>query len=166
MVGLVVLRFVTIVVISGQSVTDFFNDPYAVNYYVFSLVITLMISLIFHAIYFYKALTENKVKEQEIVAKTETAKFESLKSQGIRVKIDNRENSSLGFKLNDSEVKGIPMRIVIGEKEIDNNEFDSEDSLKSAIVDALVKTYPNKKITFDYYFNNNDEIVKRYDESA
>jgi hypothetical protein len=33
-------------------------------------------------------------------------------------------------------------------------------------VDALVKTYPNKKITFDYYFNNNDEIVKRYDESA
>ena len=81
MVGLVVLRFVTIVVISGQSVTDFFNDPYAVNYYVFSLVITLMISLIFHAIYFYKALTENKVKEQEIVAKTETAKFESLKSQ-------------------------------------------------------------------------------------
>jgi hypothetical protein len=49
---------------------------------------------------------------------------------------------------------------------IKNNEFDSEDSLKSAIVDALVKTYPNKKITFDYYFNNNDEIVKRYDESA
>jgi hypothetical protein len=49
---------------------------------------------------------------------------------------------------------------------IENNEFDSEDSLKSAIVDALVKTYPNKKITFDYYFNNNDEIVKRYDESA
>jgi hypothetical protein len=49
---------------------------------------------------------------------------------------------------------------------IANNEFDSEDSLKSAIVDALVNTYPNKKITFDYYFNNNDEIVKRYDESA
>ena len=28
---------------------------------------------------------------------------------------------NLGFKLNDSEVKGIPMRIVIGLKEIENN---------------------------------------------
>ncbi|WP_372746899.1 2TM domain-containing protein [Lutibacter sp.] len=81
MVGLVVLRFVTIVFISAKPVADFFNDPYAVNYYVFSLVITLIVSLIFHAIFFYKALNENKVKEQEIVAKTETAKFESLKSQ-------------------------------------------------------------------------------------
>ncbi|MBI9041179.1 2TM domain-containing protein [Lutibacter sp.] len=81
MVGLVVLRFVTIVLISSQPVAAFFNDPYAVNYYIFGLVITLSVSLIFHAIFFYKALTETKVKEQEIVAKTETAKFESLKSQ-------------------------------------------------------------------------------------
>ena len=81
MVGLVLLRFVTIVVISGQPVALFLYDPYAVNYYVFGLVITLIVSLIFHAIFFYKALTEKKVKEQQIVAKTETAKFESLKSQ-------------------------------------------------------------------------------------
>jgi hypothetical protein len=81
MVGLVVLRFVTIVIISGEPITSFFNDPYAVNYYVFSLVITLLVILVFHAIFFYKALTENKVKEQQIVAKTETAKYESLKSQ-------------------------------------------------------------------------------------
>jgi hypothetical protein len=81
MAGIVILRFITIVFIEGNSVSDFFQDPYAFNYYVFSFIITLIVSLIFHVIYFYKAITENKVKEQQIVAKTETAKFESLKSQ-------------------------------------------------------------------------------------
>jgi hypothetical protein len=81
MIGIVALRFVTVVIISGEPVDNFLYDPYAVNYYVFSLVITLVISLVFPAVYFYKALTEKKVTEQQIVAKTETAKYESLKSQ-------------------------------------------------------------------------------------
>ncbi|SDX32249.1 hypothetical protein SAMN05444411_104207 [Lutibacter oricola] len=81
MVGLAVLRFITIVIINNQPIDMFLNDKYASNYYVFGLVITLIVSLIFHTIFFYKALTEKKVKEQQIVAKTETAKYESLKSQ-------------------------------------------------------------------------------------
>ena len=81
MIGLTVLRFVTLVVISGKPIERFLNDPYAKNYYIFGLVVTLFVSLIFHAIFFYKALTEKKVTEQQIVAKTETAKYESLKSQ-------------------------------------------------------------------------------------
>ena len=81
MVGIVFLRFITIVLIEGNAISYFFEDPYAINYYTFSFIITLIVSLVFHVIYFYKAITENKVKEQQIVAKTETAKFESLKSQ-------------------------------------------------------------------------------------
>ncbi len=81
MLGLVVLRFVTLVVISGNSFDYFLSDKNALEYYTFGLVLTLIISLVFHAIFFYKALTEKKVKEQQIVAKTETAKYESLKSQ-------------------------------------------------------------------------------------
>tara|TARA_R110001583_G_scaffold2879_1_gene19858 strand:+ start:7955 stop:9298 length:1344 start_codon:yes stop_codon:yes gene_type:complete len=81
MLGLVVLRYITLVVILGNPFEYFLNDKYAYNYYLFSLALTLVASLVFHAIFFYKALTENKVKEQQIVAKTETAKFESLKSQ-------------------------------------------------------------------------------------
>ena len=68
-------------------------------------------------------LIKSKDDSKKILDKTNEL-FESLKCKGIRVKIENRENFSLGFKLNDSEVKGIPMRIVIGEKEIDNNEFE------------------------------------------
>ncbi|SNR32561.1 2TM domain-containing protein [Lutibacter flavus] len=81
MIGLVVLRYITLVIILGNPLESFLNDKYAYNYYLFSLALTLVASLVFHAIFFYKALTENKVKEQQIVAKTETAKFESLKSQ-------------------------------------------------------------------------------------
>jgi len=81
MLGLVLLRFVTIVVILGNPIESFLNDQSAKSYYTFGLVITLLASLVFHAIFFYKALTEKKVSEQQIVAKTETAKYESLKSQ-------------------------------------------------------------------------------------
>jgi hypothetical protein len=81
MIGLTVLRFVTLVLILGRPFDQFLNDKNAGTYYLFGLIITLIASLVFHAIYFYKALTEKKVKEQQIVAKTETAKYESLKSQ-------------------------------------------------------------------------------------
>ncbi|MCF6181645.1 2TM domain-containing protein [Lutibacter sp.] len=81
MVGLIVLRFITVVFILGKPVAQFINDKNASTYYIFGLIITLVASLFFHAIYFYKALTEKRVKEQQIVAKTETAKYESLKSQ-------------------------------------------------------------------------------------
>ncbi|MFD1292479.1 2TM domain-containing protein [Lutibacter holmesii] len=81
MVGLVLLRLVTLVFILGKPFDAFLNDENAINYYVFGLSLTLIASLVFHAIFFYKALTEKKVTEQQIVAKTETAKYESLKSQ-------------------------------------------------------------------------------------
>ena len=81
MIGLALLRFITLVVILNQPFESFINDKYASSYYTFGLVITLFASLVFHLIYFYKALSEKRVKDQQIVAKTETAKFESLKSQ-------------------------------------------------------------------------------------
>ena len=68
-------------------------------------------------------LIKSEESSKKILDKTNDL-FNSIKEKGIRVKIDDRENISLGFKLNDSEVKGIPMRIVIGEKEVDNDEFD------------------------------------------
>ena len=89
-------------------------------------------------------LIKSKDDSKKILDKTNELN-ESLKNIGIRVKIDDRENTSLGFKLNDSEVKGIPMRIVIGEKEIDNNEFD------------IFYRHNLKKVSSD--FNNLHDIV-------
>ena len=68
-------------------------------------------------------LIKSEESSEKILNKTNDL-FNSIKKTGTRVKIDDRENLSLGFKLNDSEVKGIPMRIVIGEKEVEKDEFD------------------------------------------
>ena len=68
-------------------------------------------------------LIKSDESSEKILNKTNVL-FDSIKNTGVRVKIDDRENISLGFKLNDSEVKGIPMRIVIGEKEVEKNKFD------------------------------------------
>ncbi|AGC67005.1 prolyl-tRNA synthetase [Candidatus Uzinura diaspidicola str. ASNER] len=48
----------------------------------------------------------------------------SLEKQGISVIYDNRERYSWGCKLNEYEVKGIPLRIIVGQKEIENREVE------------------------------------------
>lgn len=58
-----------------------FLENERMSYYFFPLMFTLIISLFFHLIYFYKALQERKVTEQKIIAGTASAKFESLKNQ-------------------------------------------------------------------------------------
>lgn len=55
------------------------NEEY--SFYYVSLLITLVFSLFFHAVYFYKLAQENKVKEQKVLAGTANAQFESLKNQ-------------------------------------------------------------------------------------
>jgi len=77
---LVVLNFVTSVIIFENSVAHFIKQQRPSSY-IFGVIITVLIILAFHLFYFYKALNDKKVKEHQIVAKTETAKYESLKSQ-------------------------------------------------------------------------------------
>ena len=45
--------------------------------------------------------------------------FAELKAAGIRVKVDDRDNVSTGFKFNDWEMRGVPLRIEIGPKDVD-----------------------------------------------
>jgi hypothetical protein len=74
------LRMFTSVVYFGGSYKDFIASESYQNYS-FGLWITLTIVIVFHAIYYFKKNQENKVKESQIVAKNQTAKFESLKNQ-------------------------------------------------------------------------------------
>jgi sensor histidine kinase YesM len=68
------------VVYNNQSLQKFLINEKPENYIVPSI-ITFFVTLAIHAIYFYKAYNENKVKEQKIIAGTANAKFESLKNQ-------------------------------------------------------------------------------------
>ena len=80
MVGLFVLRLATATLYLGQSVNEFLASESIANYY-FGLSVALIVVLIFHVVYFYSKDQKKKVKESQIVAKTESAKFESLKNQ-------------------------------------------------------------------------------------
>lgn len=46
--------------------------------------------------------------------------FETLKAAGIRVKLDDRDNVSPGWKFNEWELKGVPVRLEIGPRDIQN----------------------------------------------
>lgn len=45
---------------------------------------------------------------------------ENLKKQGISVKYDNTDNKRPGFKFADYELKGVPVRLVLGARDIEN----------------------------------------------
>lgn len=78
--GIFIVRLFIRIIIEGHTFDYFIFNEKVAHYYV-SLIITLIVSLVFHLIYFYKASQEKKVVEQKVIAGTATAKFESLKNQ-------------------------------------------------------------------------------------
>ena len=58
-----------------------------------------------------KALIDEKVK----------GIVKSLKAAGIKVKYDDNENSRPGWKFAEYEMKGVPVRIAIGARDLENN---------------------------------------------
>jgi len=62
---------------------------------------------------------------------------DSLSNNGIRIHLDDREQLTPGFKFNDWEMKGIPIRIEIGPKDIAKNQI------------VLAKRHNQTKISLD-----------------
>jgi prolyl-tRNA synthetase len=77
--------------------------------------------------------------EEEFKLVSEKIKFvgEKLKSKNISIKIDDRKNHKPGWKFSEYELKGIPVRIVIGPKDLENNtvEVARRDELSKEIID-------------------------------
>ena len=46
--------------------------------------------------------------------------IKQLREQGISVKFDNRDTHKPGFKFNEYELKGVPVRIAIGQRDVEN----------------------------------------------
>ncbi|MBR99660.1 MAG: proline--tRNA ligase [Flavobacteriaceae bacterium] len=59
-----------------------------------------------------------------------------LKSKGISVKYDDRDNFKPGYKFNDYELKGVPIRISIGPRDLENRtiELARRDNLTKSVV--------------------------------
>ena len=80
LIGLFVLRASTHIVYGGLTFNEFISNETFENYQ-FGLWITLTIVITFHIIYFYNKYQQNRIKEQQVIAGTASAKFDALKNQ-------------------------------------------------------------------------------------
>jgi prolyl-tRNA synthetase len=63
-----------------------------------------------------------KPEEGEKVMAAARAMFDSLERANIRVRLDEREGLTPGFKFNDWEMRGVPVRIEIGPRDVASGE--------------------------------------------
>ena len=82
MFSIFLLRMVQEMVIEGEGFEEFYNEEFQHGtFYLLALIITVAISIFFHAVYFYKELQKRKVTEHKIIAGTASAQFDALKNQ-------------------------------------------------------------------------------------
>ncbi len=95
-----------------------------------------------------------------------------LKAKGISVKYDNRTTYKPGWKFAEYELKGVPLRIGIGPRDIENNTFElvRRDTLTKQIVkqEELIDTVANLLVEIqDNLFNKalafRDELITEVD---
>ena len=114
-------------------------------------------------------------QRKEISKVAEKIKSELIKNN-IRVKFDNRDNFKPGFKFNEYELKGVPLRIAIGPKDIENGNVEvarrddfsknivSQNELPKYIKDELIDI---QKTLFDRakkFQKNKITIVDTFDD--
>jgi len=62
--------------------------------------------------------------------------MKELRAKGLRVKFDDRDTQKPGWKFNEYELKGVPVRIAIGPKDIENGTFEvaRRDTLQKDVI--------------------------------
>ena len=120
----------------------------------------------------YKNKDEKTVKENVNLLKIK------LSGLGYRAFVDERDGYTAGWKFNEWEVKGVPIRINVGQRDIDNNTIEIvrrdnkqkqsisrsspelEDNLKKIIEEIQNNLFNNAK----KYFKEKTKLVVNYDE--
>ena len=64
------------------------------------------------------------IEQLDTIAEKVAPLVAALKSKGISVKFDQRDTHKPGFKFNEYELKGVPVRLAIGQRDLDNNTFE------------------------------------------
>lgn len=80
----------------------------------------------------------NKAEQLTFIAEKVMPLKQQLEDLGITVQFDDRDNFKPGFKFAEHELKGIPVRIALGPRDIENNTFEvaRRDTLEKKIVPA------------------------------
>ncbi|QAA81657.1 proline--tRNA ligase [Aequorivita sp. H23M31] len=100
--------------------------------------------------------------EEELKAVSEVANdlMKQLRSKGLRVKFDNRDTQKPGWKFNEYELKGVPVRIAIGPKDIEKG------TVELARRDTLTKEFVAKHDVVDKVISLMAEIQNNLFEKA
>jgi prolyl-tRNA synthetase len=90
-----------------------------------------------------------KPEEEAAVLAAAKRIFETLDKAGLRVRLDSREGLTPGFKFNDWEMRGVPLRIEIGPRDIASGEvvlarrdLKGPQAKSKARIDALAGAVP------------------------
>jgi len=86
--------------------------------------------------------------------------MKELRAKGLRVKYDNRDTQKPGWKFNEYELKGVPVRIAIGPKDLENGTFEV------ARRDTLSKEVLSKEVIVEKVVGLMDEIQKNLFKKA
>lgn len=104
---------------------------------------------------------------------------DELADAGVRVELDTREGQRPGFKFNDWEMRGVPVRMEIGPKDVENNavvlarrdmpgrdgkQTVSQDGIATVITDLLVDVQENMLQQATDFRDSNIHDVASYDE--
>ena len=64
------------------------------------------------------------LEQLEDISKKVDPLVKELRSKGISVKYDNRDTHKPGFKFNEYELKGVPVRLAIGQRDLENGTYE------------------------------------------
>ncbi|HSR61560.1 MAG TPA: proline--tRNA ligase [Robiginitalea sp.] len=75
-------------------------------------------------------------EQLEAISAKVTPVMEQLRAKGISVKYDNRDTHKPGFKFNEYELKGVPVRLAVGPRDLENGTFElaRRDTLEKSVV--------------------------------
>ena len=85
---------------------------------------------------------------------------DALKAKGVRVKVDDRDNVRAGFKFAEYELKGVPVRLALGQRDLANG------TIELARRDTLTKETVSQEGIVDYIVNLLDEQQKNIFQKA
>ena len=91
-------------------------------------------------------------EQQNEIAEVANTMKKALENKQIRVKFDNRDKFKPGFKFNEYELKGVPLRIAIGPKDLQNG------TVEIARRDTMTKAIVNQDKLVDFVLNQLEQM--------
>ncbi|MGB5430406.1 proline--tRNA ligase [Eudoraea sp.] len=78
------------------------------------------------------------LEQLDVISERINPLVKELQNKGISVKYDKRDTHKPGFKFNEYELKGVPIRIAIGQRDMENGTYElaRRDTLEKQIVEA------------------------------